>query len=205
MSSGALQRRFYSEAGWKRVSVERHDSWPAATTWQRANLQGVIFDVYAAGLDATSLRTMLAYKSKKRSWQMGVTDIRQAFVLAPWIGKPVALRPPSLAVDLGLAEPDDYWLVLQSIYGLRESPAAWAAYRDGQLKAARWHARLENEEVELRLEQLVSDNQVWRIVRADGKRAKNSVPPCVYRRFDGGWPGTCYAIILSMAFQHLGM
>ena len=135
-------------------------------------LTGSDFDVYAAGLDATSLRTMLAYKSKKRSWHMGVTDIRQAFVLAPWIGKPVALRPPSLAVDLGLAEPDDYWLVLQSIYGLRESPAAWAAYRDGQLKAARWHARLENEEVELRLEQLVSDNQVWRIVRADGKESE---------------------------------
>ena len=133
-------------------------------------LTGADFDVYAAGLDATSLRTMLAFKTKKKSWSVGVTDIRQAFVLAPWIGKPVALRPPALAVELGLAAPDEYWLVLQSIYGLRESPAAWAAYRDNQLKAARWRAQVDGENVELRLEQLMSDNQVWRVVRADGRK-----------------------------------
>ena len=130
-------------------------------------LTGSEFDVYAAGLDATSLRTVLAYKTAKPTWGAGVTDIRQAFVLAPWIGGPVALKPPALAVELGLAEEDDYWFVLQSIYGLRESPAAWAAYRDGQLKAARWKAEVEGEFVEVRLQQLSSDNQVWRIVRAD--------------------------------------
>ncbi|OLP98027.1 Retrovirus-related Pol polyprotein from transposon TNT 1-94 [Symbiodinium microadriaticum] len=130
-------------------------------------LTGAEFDVYAAGLDATSLRTVLAYKTTKPTWGAGVTDIRQAFVLAPWIGGPVALKPPALAVELGLAEEDEYWFVLQSIYGLRESPAAWAAYRDGQLKAARWTAEVEGVMVEVKLQQLASDNQVWRIVRAD--------------------------------------
>ena len=130
-------------------------------------LTGGEFDVYAAGLDATSLRTVLAHKTAKPTWGAGVTDIRQAFVLAPWVGGPVALKPPALAVELGLAEEDDYWFVLQSIYGLRESPAAWAAYRDGQLKAARWKAEVEGALVEVKLQQLASDNQVWRIVRAD--------------------------------------
>ena len=80
----------------------------------------------------------------------------------------MALKPPALAVDLGLAEADDYWLVLQSIYGLRESPAASACYRDTQLKAARWTSKVGGKDVELKLQQLVSDNQVWRVVRADG-------------------------------------
>ena len=83
-------------------------------------LTGMDFDLYAAGLDSTSLRTMLAYRTTKPSWGAGVTDIRQAFVLAPWVGEPVALKPPALAVEMGLAAEDDYWLVLQSIYGLRE-------------------------------------------------------------------------------------
>ena len=41
------------------------------------------FEVYAAGLDSTCLRTMLAFKTTKPTWGAGVTDIRQAFVLAP--------------------------------------------------------------------------------------------------------------------------
>ena len=55
------------------------------------------FDLYAAGLDAASLRSVLAHSSSRSSWRWGVTDIRQAFVLARWLGGPVALQPPSVA------------------------------------------------------------------------------------------------------------
>ncbi|CAE7301732.1 RE1 [Symbiodinium sp. CCMP2592] len=136
---------------------------------EEGELTGNDFEVYAAGLDASSLRTMLAYRTTKPTWGAGVTDIRQAFVLAPWIGKAVALKPPPLAVELGLAEEDDYWLVLQSIYGLRESPAAWANFRDKELEAARWECQVEGKPTVLKLQQLVSDNQVWKVVRADGQ------------------------------------
>ncbi|CAE7540315.1 RE1 [Symbiodinium sp. CCMP2592] len=125
------------------------------------------YDVYAAGIDASSLRTMLAYKTTKPTWGAAVTDIRQAFVLAPWIGRTVALKPPALAVEMGLAEPDDYWLVEKSIYGLREAPAAWATFRDNELRAARWETEVDGEKVELKLQQLVSDDQVWKVVRSD--------------------------------------
>ena len=82
------------------------------------DLAGEDFDLYAAGLDSTSLRTMLAFL-KDREWGMGVTDIRQAFTLAPWTGAPVALKPPQIAIDWGLVQPEEYWLVKKSIYGLR--------------------------------------------------------------------------------------
>ena len=80
------------------------------------------FDLFAAGLDATSLRTMLAFDSG-RNWRTGVTDIRPAFVLAKWLGQPVALEPPGIAYELGIAQPGDMWFVEQAIYGLRVSPA----------------------------------------------------------------------------------
>ena len=125
------------------------------------------FDLFAAGLDASSLRSMLSFTAG-RPWITATTDIRQAFVLAPWLGQAVALTPPSIAYEIGIAEPGDYWLVQMSIYGLRESPSLWGSFRDQQLRLARWHAEVEGEIVELKLEQLVSDDQVWRIIRADG-------------------------------------
>ncbi|CAE7495091.1 RE2 [Symbiodinium sp. CCMP2592] len=124
-------------------------------------------DLFATGLDATTLRTMLAYTIGK-PWKYGTTDIRQAFVLAPWLGLPVALQPPAIAYELGLAEPGDYWFVTMSIYGLRESPALWSRFRDEQLRMARWFAEVEGQMEELKLVQMITDDQVWKIVRANG-------------------------------------
>ncbi|CAE7255896.1 GIP [Symbiodinium sp. CCMP2456] len=116
-------------------------------------------DLFAAGLDATSLRTMLAFNNNKKHWRWGVADIRQAFVLAKWLGGQVALQPPAIAYELGLAEEGDMWLVRQALYGLRESPAMWSQYRAAQLAEARWTVMVEDAPVTMRLEQLVSDNQ----------------------------------------------
>ena len=114
-------------------------------------------DLFAAGLDATSLRTMLAFNAR-RKWRTGTTDIRQAFVLARWQGQPVALEPPSIAYELGLANRGDMWFVEQAIYGLRESPALWSQHRDRELRMAKWKAIVNEEEVTL---------VIWRIVRED--------------------------------------
>ena len=56
-------------------------------------------DLYAAGADATTLRAILSYAAG-RPWVSGTTDIRQAFVLAPWKGEPVAVMPPKIAIDM---------------------------------------------------------------------------------------------------------
>ena len=126
------------------------------------------FDLFAAGLDATSLRIMLSYNAK-RPWKLGTTDVRQAFVLAKWLGQPVALEPPGIAYELGLASPGEVWFVEQAIYGLRESPALWSQFRDEQLRLARWEMEVGNVNVTMKLEQMVSDNQIWKVVRADNE------------------------------------
>ena len=96
-----------------------------------------IGDLYAAGADATTLRAILAYAAGK-PWVAGTTDIRQASVLAPWKGEPVAVMPPKIAIDMGLCEPDEVWFVDKALYGLRESPKLWGDFRDAELRQARW-------------------------------------------------------------------
>ena len=129
------------------------------------------FDLFAAGLDATSLRIMLSYNSRK-PWKLGTTDVRQAFVLAKWLGQPVALEPPGIAYELGLASPGEVWYVEQAIYGLRESPALWSQFRDKQLKGARWEIEINNVKMTMKLEQMVSDNQIWKVVQADNESSE---------------------------------
>ena len=124
-------------------------------------------DLFAAGLDASSLRTMLAHtagKVKDGTWQAALTDIRQAFVLAPWVGGPVAIQPPVVATSLGLCAPDDFWWVKKSLYGLREAPAVWAQFRDSVLRSVTWKTRIGGSERSCKLRQLASDDQVWRMV-----------------------------------------
>ena len=113
---------------------------------------------------------MLAWtapKVKSNEWVVGSTDVRQAFVLAPWIGGPAAIQPPSISMKLGLTDADDLWLIKKSIYGLREAPAVWAQFRDKDLQKARWRMMVEGETVECCLKQLSADSQVWRMTSPD--------------------------------------
>eukprot|EP00439_Symbiodinium_sp_Y106_P061076 s2361_g9.t1 len=96
-------------------------------------------------------------------------DLFAAGIDAMWLGDPVALEPPAIAFEFGLAERGDMWCVEQAIYGLRESPALWSRFRDKELRKARWTIQVNGEPVTLKLEQLVSDDQIWRIAREDAK------------------------------------
>ena len=125
-------------------------------------------DLYAAGIDAVSLRAIMTMNAG-RKWRTATTDVRQAFALAEWLGDPVALEPPAIAYELGLAERGDMWQVKQAIYGLRESPALWSKFRDNELRKARWMINLNDEPLLMKMEQLITDDQIWSIAREDGK------------------------------------
>ena len=99
----------------------------------------------------------------------GLTDIRQAFALAPWVGEPIAIQPPSVA----LASPGQFWLVRQAIYGLREGPAIWASFRDAELKKAKLTMNDNGQNKDCFLQPLISDSQVWKILdSATGRDVK---------------------------------
>ena len=51
-------------------------------------------DLYAAGIDAVSLRAIMTMNAG-RKWRTATTDVRQAFVLAEWLGDPVGFGTSS--------------------------------------------------------------------------------------------------------------
>ncbi|CAE7842546.1 GIP [Symbiodinium microadriaticum] len=125
-------------------------------------------DLYAAGADASTLRLLLSHYGGKPGISLGTTDITQAFVLTPWSGAhSKAVQPPRLAVLLGLAQQGEYWLISKALYGLKESPAMWASFRDKELKRAVWEA----EGKTYRLYQCEGDPQLWKVC-ADGPQGQ---------------------------------
>ena len=117
-------------------------------------------DLYAAGADSSTLRLLLAHYAGKDEVALGTTDVHQAFVLTPWTGRHhIAVKPPRLAILLGLAGEEDLWLIQKALYGLKESPSMWAAYRDSCLRDARWSCNNRN----YRLCQMEADPQLWEI------------------------------------------
>ena len=94
--------------------------------------------LYAGGASAETFRTVLAMASRRR-WRGAASDITGAFLLADWPpGMPsYAVQPPKMLVEMGLANANEYWLVQRPLYGLRESPSIWAAYRSARFAKAR--------------------------------------------------------------------
>ena len=94
--------------------------------------------LYAGGASAETFRTVLAI-SAPRKWCGATADITGAFLLAPWPEHlhRYAVVPPRLLIDNGYISPGSYWFVRRPLYGLRESPAIWAAYRSTRLSQAR--------------------------------------------------------------------
>ncbi|CAE8635766.1 unnamed protein product [Polarella glacialis] len=97
-------------------------------------------------------------------------DIKQAFLNADLThntnGKRILVRPPALLVKAGLVEHDTPWIVHKALYGLRESPKAWAVSRDQKLRnfVVTVGARM------FTLEQSIADPNSWAVVNKKGKK-----------------------------------
>ena len=97
-------------------------------------------------------------------------EYTSSFCTGAWSGSPLAIQPIAVAAQLGLTRAGElWWLVKQAIYGLRESPAVWSEFRDKELREARWKTNRSGEQVECRLQQLVANNQIWRITTVENE------------------------------------
>ncbi|CAL1130775.1 unnamed protein product [Cladocopium goreaui] len=125
-------------------------------------------DVFASGSDSISFRIALK-KSLDEGWTGATADIRTAFLNAPlgrsaealeglWkkeeleeLGQEVVVvlvKPPALLIKLGYISPEDWWVAVKAVYGLRQSPKAWGDHRA--------------------LVQSTTDPNVWKIVKRSG-------------------------------------
>ena len=100
-------------------------------------------DLYAGGADATAIRCMVRKTAMMEGWDMGVVDIKGAFLLAPRRRERECLMmtiPPKLLVQAGICPPDERWVIQKAMYGLETSPADWSAFRDSRVRKFAWNA-----------------------------------------------------------------
>ena len=115
--------------------------------------------LYAAGAPAEVVRTALIQASRNQ-WSAFTTDIKSAFTqtpIPPHAARRYLLRPPRWMIDLGLAEPGEYYSLGMVLYGFKEAPAWWSDHRDMKLRSAQF--------VGCHLEQGGSDLSIWKIKR----------------------------------------
>ena len=96
-------------------------------------------DVSVGGVCATTIRAA-AHVAISRGWQMGSIDVASAFLQAPRRdrSKVVITEPPSILRTLNIIPQGERWKVCSALYGMIDSPADWASYRDQDLAKMRW-------------------------------------------------------------------
>ncbi|CAE7673266.1 KIN12C, partial [Symbiodinium necroappetens] len=115
--------------------------------------------LYAAGAPAEAVRVALT-QAYHHQWAAFTTDIKSAFTQTPipaHAAQRYLLRPPRWLIDLGLAEPGEYYSLGMVLYGFKEAPAWWSDHRDAKLRKAVF--------AECHLEQGTADSSVWRILK----------------------------------------
>ncbi|OLQ10890.1 Copia protein [Symbiodinium microadriaticum] len=117
--------------------------------------------LYAAGAPAELVRASLV-QACRHQWSAFTCDVRSAFTQTPiptYAARRYMLRPPRWLVELGLAEPDEYYSLGKVLYGFKEAPAWWSEHRDSKLLTAAF--------LGCRLEQGTSDPSLWRIMKGE--------------------------------------
>ena len=96
------------------------------------------------------------------SWCIASTDVSAAFLQARWpADRPTyGVIPPKILLQAGLVESGVVFIVKRALYGLRESPALWAAHRTETLRGL----SVESPEGHVYLKQMITDGELWMIL-----------------------------------------
>ena len=124
-------------------------------------------NTYAGGADGTQIRTMLRISAQYK-WKAASTDIRTAFLNAPRRNdsRLIAMEVPHVYKMLGLAKPDEVWLIVLAMYGLQASPRDWCLHRDAVLPTLKWTRQGPNGSLTGSFEK-TKDENVWRLEELD--------------------------------------
>ena len=128
-------------------------------------------EVYAATAPAEVVRATLIHAAKA-NWQVAVLDITSAFLQTPLEAiqdAPVVVAaPPKILETQGLVAPRTLWGITHAVYGLRQSPKLWGAFRDMTVK----DMTFDLEDGTYRLRQGRVENTWWSLEREGGGPVK---------------------------------
>ena len=118
---------------------------------------------YASGANGTLIRAAIR-QAAHQEWRVSSLDVKSAFLQAPRPvpenARPVAVEPPRIMVQLGVAAADEVWLIDKAPYGFTSSPARWAVHRDSVLASIRW----QQQQDEFFLE-VTRERNLWRVMK----------------------------------------
>ena len=118
-------------------------------------------ELYAGGCQTESLRVMISHAASRRTWDAAVTDIRNAFLLAPMSTDAVyGLRFPKVFILALGQEWEGLYRVDRALYGFRRSPRLWGTYRDGRLRTAKIKV---GSRIAI-LKRLTADENIWQVL-----------------------------------------
>ena len=124
--------------------------------WSRA-------DTYSGGIDAVTLRVLLRFAGL-RKLDLGIIDVKQAFLTAPLLsnGVQIVVMTPAMFRRHRICE-EKYWSVHQALYGLTISPRSWSVHRDGTLTELRFTV----DGAPVRVRPMTSDPNIWVVYREE--------------------------------------
>ena len=120
-------------------------------------------ELYASGASGETLRCILA-EAAHRSWTAGSIDVKGAFMLTLMPDETITVvNPPTILSSMGLVSKGEKWVLTRAMYGLRQSPRLWSAFRDDHLRKMRgvW------EDKELKFVQGEVEPNLWAIKAGD--------------------------------------
>ena len=122
-----------------------------------------VADKYTGGADGNQIRMLIRLAAMQR-WSLFGTDIRVAFLNAPKrdVSKLTAMEIPRVFRQLGLASPNDVWLIDKALYGLVTSPKDWGLHRDHTLPSISWSRLRDGIEFKGNFVKTPDEN-VWRL------------------------------------------
>ena len=105
---------------------------------------------------------MVSHAAGRPIWDAAVTDIRNAFLLAPMAtGAVYGLRFPKVFLSALGPEWDGLFRVDRALYGFRRSPRLRGLFRDARLRDANFKVKGRNAV----LRRLTADENVWKVVQ----------------------------------------
>ena len=88
------------------------------------------------------------------------------------------MEVPHVYKMLGLAKPDEVWLIVLAMYGLQASPRDWCLHRDATLPTLKWTRQGPNGLLTGSFEKTKGEN-VWRLEELD--ESGFILIPCIER------------------------
>ena len=130
---------------------------------------------YSSGADATAFR-VLVWKAAKEQWVGVVIDVKTAFLNAAMEQRGeegiLLIKPPVILVEKQFMPCDAHFLPLRAVYGFRRSPRLWGDHRDGVMKTIKVEVSCEGQVLQLVLEPLESEPNLWKVVQAEGENQR---------------------------------